>query len=227
MALEYKKTSKTCERLQEVRLHTSSRKEFYQHYKEWHQRFVCDHCGMSFKMRYCIKSHLRKKHSPFECKMCNKIFSRYNGLWLHNKVKHPAGELEKAYCVECNKHFDNVYCYKWHLNNSVVHKPRKKNFSRNADLVKHRRRVHEGVQTPRNKICYVCGRGFSSNKILNNHIRTHTGEKPFACAHCPARFAQSVALAGHQRNVHFKASKNSAFAPAALNAEGVVEQTAS
>ncbi|XP_046976268.1 zinc finger protein 721-like isoform X2 [Vanessa cardui] len=48
-----------------------------------------------------------------------------------------------------------------------------KYFGRNADLAKHRRRVHEGVRPPRDKICRVCGRGFTSNKLLAGHARTH------------------------------------------------------
>ncbi|KAJ2941941.1 hypothetical protein O0L34_g10759 [Tuta absoluta] len=220
----------------------STRRELYQHYKEWHERFVCDVCGISFKMRYCIRDHIRKQHSPFECVPCNKRFARYNGLWLHNKTHHTATSSgSDAYCVECDKHYPDIYRYRWHLANSARHKPRKKtrvpcpgcdkvfskniymkdhfnlvhlkcikyrcddcnkNFIRNADLVKHRRRVHEGQLPPRNKICYMCGKGFTTNKILANHIRTHTGERPYACSLCPARFAQSAALAGHTRALH-------------------------
>ncbi|KAI5636827.1 hypothetical protein NE865_10418 [Phthorimaea operculella] len=220
----------------------STRREFYKHYKEWHEKFICDHCGISFKMRYCIKDHIRKQHSPFECLPCNKRFARYNGLWLHNKTHHTTTSSgNDAYCVECDKHYPDIYRYRWHLANSARHKPRKKtrvpcpgcdkvfskniymkdhynlvhlkcykyccdhcnkNFIRNADLVKHRRRVHEGQLPPKNKICYMCGKGFTTNKILANHIRTHTGERPFACTMCPARFAQSAALVGHTRALH-------------------------
>ncbi|XP_049884168.1 gastrula zinc finger protein XlCGF26.1-like isoform X2 [Pectinophora gossypiella] len=218
-----------------------NRREFYKHFKEWHERFICDHCGISFMMRYSIKDHIRKQHSPYECKQCNRQFARYNGLWRHNKTAH--AQLEAAYCVECDKYYDNVYRYRWHLANSTRHTPRRvhrypcsgcdkvftkniymrdhynlvhlkqykhrcescdKNFIRNADLMKHNKRIHEGILPPRDKICYVCGRGFTTNKILANHVRTHTGERPFACAQCPAKFAQSVALAGHTRALHSK-----------------------
>ncbi|CAH2064485.1 unnamed protein product, partial [Iphiclides podalirius] len=216
------------------------RQEFFKHYKEWHQKFVCDTCGISFTMRYCIKDHIRKQHSPFECRPCSKLFARYNGLWLHNKVRHGA-PTPPAYCVECDRRYPDRYSYGWHLANSVRHRPRpkrripcpecdkvfskniymkdhynlvhlknfkyrceecNKNFIRNADLKKHNRRVHEGIMPPKNKICYVCGRGFTTNKILANHLRTHTGERPFACAQCPSRFAQSSALASHVRSIH-------------------------
>ncbi|XP_048002919.1 zinc finger protein 595-like [Leguminivora glycinivorella] len=221
-------------------LQFGSRREFYQHYKEWHERYICDHCGVAFKMRYCIKDHIRKQHSAFECKLCDKKFSRYNGLWLHKKVCH-SEPSQSAYCVECDRHYADVYRYRWHLSNSARHRPRAKlripcpgcdkvftkriymkdhfdlvhlkkykyrceqcdkNFLRNADLVQHRKRVHEGILPPKNKICYMCGRGFTTNKILRNHVRTHTGERPFACARCPAAFAQRTALQQHKRKRH-------------------------
>ncbi|CAG9790456.1 unnamed protein product [Diatraea saccharalis] len=101
------------------------RRDFLEHYKEWHEKFICDYCGVSFKMRYCIKDHIRKQHSPFVCVPCNKRFTRYNGLWFHNKVRH-GPPTDAAYCVECDKKYPDVYRYKWHLANSVRHKPRKK-----------------------------------------------------------------------------------------------------
>ncbi|XP_075990140.1 zinc finger protein 711-like [Anticarsia gemmatalis] len=206
-------------------LNSGNRREFFKHYKAWHERFECHHCGVTFKMKYCIKQHLRKQHSPFEFAPCNKSFAHYNRLWLHNKTTH--GEAAPAYCVECDRRYRDVYRYKWHLANSATHTPRThtrvpcpgcdkvvskniyikdhynlvhlkyykyrceqcdKNFIRNADLVKHRRRVHEGVLPPKYKICYMCGRGFTTNKILLNHVRTHTGEQPHACESCGVRF---------------------------------------
>ncbi|CAB3246547.1 unnamed protein product [Arctia plantaginis] len=221
-------------------LNFGSRKEFFKHYKEWHEKFICDYCGVSFKMRYCIKNHIRKQHSGLWCVSCNKRFARYSGLWLHNKTAHARGAAP-AYCVECDRRYPDQYRYRWHLANSARHNRRaktrvpcpgcdkvfskniymkdhynlvhlkyfkyrcercNKNFIRNADLVKHTRRVHEGILPPKNKICYMCGRGFSTNKILSNHVRTHTGERPHACDTCGARFAQSAALTAHARAAH-------------------------
>lgn len=32
--------------------------------------------------------------------------------------------------------------------------------------------------------CKFCGKGFSSDSALKIHIRSHTGERPFACQDC-------------------------------------------
>ncbi|XP_059047594.1 zinc finger protein 236-like [Achroia grisella] len=42
----------------------------------------------------------------------------------------------------------------------------------------------------------------STNRILNNHIRTYTGERPFLCTQCPAAFGQKTALVAHTRAIH-------------------------
>ena len=53
--------------------------------------------------------------------------------------------------------------------------------------------------------CSVCGRPFRSSWDLRRHMRTHTGEKPYACTFCPYRAAQQEHIATHMRR-HTKIS---------------------
>lgn len=47
--------------------------------------------------------------------------------------------------------------------------------------------------------CPHCPRMFQHLSALEPHIRTHTGEKPFACDKCNARFCQKNNLSRHQK----------------------------
>jgi uncharacterized Zn-finger protein len=44
----------------------------------------------------------------------------------------------------------------------------------------------------------VCGETFAQISARNNHLRTHTKERPFACA-CGKAFAQAATLKAHQQ----------------------------
>lgn len=47
--------------------------------------------------------------------------------------------------------------------------------------------------------CKTCYRSFGYKHVLQNHERTHTGEKPFACKMCEKRFTRDHHLKTHMR----------------------------
>lgn len=55
--------------------------------------------------------------------------------------------------------------------------------------------------------CSICSKGFKDKYSVNVHIRTHTGEKPFACSLCGKSFRQKAHLAKHYQT-HLQKTTN-------------------
>lgn len=52
------------------------------------------------------------------------------------------------------------------------------------------------------KQCPLCNKLVPSKSVLDRHMRTHTGEKPFKCHLCPDQFSVSSNLYRHVRTRH-------------------------
>jgi len=45
--------------------------------------------------------------------------------------------------------------------------------------------------------CQFCDKTFSHRPTMEQHMRIHTGERPYKCDQCPSAFKQNQHLAAH------------------------------
>ncbi|XP_023943300.2 zinc finger protein 91 [Bicyclus anynana] len=179
---------------------------------------ICEECGEAFKSPSQLKYHVTK-HSDFKafyCVECDRGFKSNYALKHH--LKNAAAHVNylelKLQCEHCDKKFGVTRELERHMNR--VHLNRRpyqcdkceRAYLTMWSLSQHKRFTHEGHKRPLKYPCPLCDKVFAGSTTRKVHMRTHTGERPYACTKCAATFSQSAALATHNKLVHLRLTRD-------------------
>ena len=172
----------------------------------------CDHPG-------CEKTYIEigawKKHKfshlraeglsaryDAQCDHCGKVLASANSLKSHITTIHENKSL-KIKCKFCEEIFHSRSSKNRHIN--LVHFPQKyhcnvcaKSFSSAMEL-----KIHNRKHKPPTLKCPHCNVMKRWEHTMEDHIRTHTGEKPYECCYCKDYSAKSSSLLNcHKKSRH-------------------------
>ena len=174
------------------------------------QLLECESCLKKFKYPSDLKRHLLT-HTTESVYKCEKCLSWFKHAWTYDQhvrqgICDESKQIEKDLKKETKGQEEETcpYCLKlfkksglnFHI--AIHHKdnyPCKKCgdvFANRELLLRHRESMHHKVWP-----CEHCDQVFKVKRMLENHIRTHTKEKPFQCHICAALFTQKAGLMAH------------------------------
>ena len=192
------------------------------------RKFSCKKCSQKFSFKTSLQLHMKshpasggrrdrchrikqaKQKQPLTMKKqqvpcvfegCECVYSSAKKMQSHFMRRHPNREadiadllvlLEEGQPLPALKTYDGDTSSDSSSNEEGDH--------RADDQANEQRKSTE--KSVRNRECSYCGRKFQYRSQLEEHIRVHTGEKPFLCDRCPSKFTAKSSLKMHIMRRH-------------------------
>ncbi|CAH1257548.1 ZNF208 [Branchiostoma lanceolatum] len=173
---------------------------------------TCDECPFRSLTLSGLMKH-KTHHTAnlaFKCKSCTYTASSPRIISYHQKVH--LENVEKPYeCDMCPFRSAFSKCLLKHMQHHSAKLPLKCRYCTYTSSCNRAITLHEKVHevgpdkalpssSLGNRLCGICGYIACSRARLVKHIRKHTGEKPFTCAHCPFKTSLEDTLAKHNKH---------------------------
>ncbi|GFO12011.1 Zinc finger protein 226 [Plakobranchus ocellatus] len=156
-------------------------------------RFRCRSCNLRFSSRAELARH--QLGHQFKCNLCDQVFPNKTSRTCHFRVAHPQDILR---CSRCPALFSCAESLEKHMQ---YHAKCQRQQCPTCGLVVFRLKehmlLHSAAPQARMFVCDQCPMSYLRKANLERHMRTHTGEKPYACSHCPKRFGSNGMLRKH------------------------------
>ena len=183
----------------------------------------CGRCGKNFVNKAKLHQHLAEVHDDersrkMQCKVCDKWISSENNMKGHQNMHMGIKPFKCTYCDRSYQNRGNMksHCKEAHAEQWKADRGKRISAGRHAskpchlcglqfpllhDLNQHLAEFHQDPEAKELQ-CETCDKWLSSKLKLKNHMRTHTGERPFQCNFCHMSFLSDNSMYTHQKDRH-------------------------
>ncbi|CRK98347.1 CLUMA_CG011707, isoform B [Clunio marinus] len=168
------------------------------------KRYQCEFCGKKeFNSRSRLKTHrlIHTSERNFMCQTCGASFKTLNCLKNHSRLHNNIF----YYCDLCPSRFKGKHELRCHMD--AIHLGRKDHICQICGKAFSRdKTLRQHLMyhlNERNIVCEVCGFKTVNRPKMARHMKSHTGERNYECSICGKRFLYSYNVTAHIKHVHY------------------------